>query len=216
MNQINQQGSCIQITSTNFHFVQSRGITASEIRRRADERAAAAVEAAAAAAPATAETLDTSNSGARTSVATPTTRRTRRTAAEESEAGPSTQAASTSTGKRVKKRKKKDSDDWNPYSKSIPVPGQIDFCAECNCRFTVTAYSRSGPDGDGLLCNTCGARGAKAQRADKKKAVQVKKAKQSTAQSILDGSNGGPKSLRELCINVSIHPACTKAILLLF
>lgn len=111
-----------------------------------------------------------------------------------------------STSKKTKKRKKgsEDADDWNPYSKAIPVPGQIAFCAECNCRFTVTAYSRNGPDGDGLLCNTCGARDAKSQKADKKKRVQVKKVKKGSAKLILDGQNGGPKSLRELCINVSI------------
>lgn len=131
----------------------------------------------------------------------------------ESEAGPSTAVVSPPAipnGKKIKKRKKGDNgddgDDWNPYSKAIPVPGQIDFCAECNCRFTVTAYSRNGPDSDGLLCNTCGARDAKTQKADKKKRVQVKRVKKSAAQLILDGSNGGPKSLRELCINVNLRP----------
>lgn len=90
------------------------------------------------------------------------------------------------------------------------MPGQIDFCVECNCRFTVTAYSRNGPGGDGLLCNPCGAKDAKTQKVDKKKRVQVKKVKRNTAQLLLDGSNGGPKSLRELCINASARPICSQ------
>lgn len=37
---------------------------------------------------------------------------------------------------------------------SIPKVGQFDNCQICEIRFTVTAYSRTGPDG-GLLCITC-------------------------------------------------------------
>ncbi|ODQ51754.1 RNI-like protein, partial [Saitoella complicata NRRL Y-17804] len=35
-------------------------------------------------------------------------------------------------------------------------PGMIDFCAQCNCRFTITAYTVSTTDETGLLCHTCG------------------------------------------------------------
>ena len=37
---------------------------------------------------------------------------------------------------------------------SAPTPGQIENCEICNKRFTVTPYSKSGPNG-GLLCPKC-------------------------------------------------------------
>ena len=36
-------------------------------------------------------------------------------------------------------------------------PGKIDFCRICSQRFTITAYTKSSPDGEGLLCHKCGA-----------------------------------------------------------
>ncbi|BFZ62762.1 UV-damaged DNA-binding protein rad7 [Saitoella coloradoensis] len=61
-------------------------------------------------------------------------------------------------------------------------PGMIDFCAQCNCRFTITAYTVSTPEETGLLCHTCGAAAstgdgkAKGKAAAPKKAVKRKRA----------------------------------------
>jgi len=41
------------------------------------------------------------------------------------------------------------------YTKARPAPGQLENCEICNKRFTVTPYSKAGPDG-GLLCTPCG------------------------------------------------------------
>jgi DNA repair protein RAD7 len=41
------------------------------------------------------------------------------------------------------------------YRKAKPAPGQFDNCEICEKRFTVTPYSKTGPDG-GLLCSPCG------------------------------------------------------------
>jgi DNA repair protein RAD7 len=45
-----------------------------------------------------------------------------------------------------------DEDLYNP--RNLPKVGQFDSCQICTARFTVTAYSRTGPDG-GLLCMNC-------------------------------------------------------------
>lgn len=169
-------------------FLRDKGINAADIRRRALERAEAAEAAIAEAAEA--ENRVTSPAPA----PAPTTRRRR--GQPESEAGPSTEQPSLGAAA-TKKRK---NDGWR--TKAVSVPGQISFCAECECRFTVTAYSRNGPDGDGLLCNACGARDAGTKKTEKKKRVVAKKGKKEGAKNILDGKIGGPKTLRELCINL--------------
>jgi DNA repair protein RAD7 len=69
-------------------------------------------------------------------------------------------------GKPKKKPKKGESDDDDGseydgdlgnemYKKARPAPGQFEHCEICSKRFTVTPYSKSGPDG-GLLCTPCG------------------------------------------------------------
>ena len=40
---------------------------------------------------------------------------------------------------------------------SAMQPGKIDFCHVCSQRFTITAYTKTSPDGEGLLCHKCGA-----------------------------------------------------------
>jgi len=71
--------------------------------------------------------------------------------------------------KKKKKGKGRDSDDdgesdgfsddsdvkHTMYRKAKPAPGQFDNCELCEKRFTVTPYSKTGPDG-GLLCGPCG------------------------------------------------------------
>ncbi|KAA8631660.1 hypothetical protein SMACR_02526 [Sordaria macrospora] len=85
-----------------------------------------------------------------------------------------------------------------------PLPGQMDNCANCGKRFTVTAYSRNHPDG-GLLCGPCG------KEMDKDAPPKKKPAKRAAAgpvgrrrqiqSKILDGTfQLGAKSLMTLCI----------------
>lgn len=85
----------------------------------------------------------------------------------------------------------------------LPVPGQLANCELCDKRFTVTAYSKTGPDG-GLLCTPCG----KQMAADEKKAKpkpkrQGKKTKRQNYSNLLDGiAQRGAFSLMEMCIKV--------------
>ncbi|KAJ6263429.1 DNA repair protein rhp7 [Drechslerella dactyloides] len=85
---------------------------------------------------------------------------------------------------------------------AVLLPGQIAFCAECNCRFTVTPYSRPGPDDEGLLCNACGKKNAPVEAAARKKKQVTRTNKKSAARALLDGDSGGVKSLQELCIEL--------------
>lgn len=95
---------------------------------------------------------------------------------------------------------------FDMYAKAKVVPGQMDNCEECHKRFTVTPYTKEGPDG-GLLCAKCG----KIQEDAKKKEAKVKKApvvrgKRGKVQSnIMDGhTSHGAKSLLDVCIEVSL------------
>ena len=111
--------------------------------------------------------------------------------------------------KRSKKNKGdefEDGDDdfaWDMYSKKKPQPGQLENCELCEKRFTVTAYSKTGPDG-GLLCTKC-SKEQEAQKKDqkpKKQAVHRDKRRQFQS-NLLDGIvQIGSKSLQELCIKV--------------
>lgn len=89
--------------------------------------------------------------------------------------------------------------------KKAPIPGQLDYCELCNKRFTVTAYSKTGPDG-GLLCQKC----SKEQEAQKKKDQRPKKKPISRSKAhqihsnLLDGLvSEGAKPLQEICVRVS-------------
>jgi DNA repair protein RAD7 len=115
--------------------------------------------------------------------------------------------------KSFKKRKRNavDSEDDDDIARAIfeergaPAPGQMENCAMCDKRFTVTPYSVAGPEG-GLLCAPCGRQVAKEQQQGQTK----KKARKPTAASgvgrrrtiqsrILDG-DVGTKSLATLCV----------------
>lgn len=112
-----------------------------------------------------------------------------------------------------KKKKKRDSDDEDDddddynddlmYAKARPLPGQLEHCETCNKRFTVTPYSKEGPDG-GLVCLPCGKLLEKDSKAEKK-ALQPKKAagrqRRKKESDRLDGmAMGGSKTLQQLCI----------------
>lgn len=95
---------------------------------------------------------------------------------------------------------------WDMYTKKTPIPGQLDYCELCNKRFTVTPYSKTGPDG-GLLCPKC----SKEQEAQKKKDQRPKKKPISRGKAhqiqsnLLDGLvSEGARSLQEICVRVSI------------
>lgn len=89
--------------------------------------------------------------------------------------------------------------------RAAPLPGQQENCENCGTRFTVTAYSRSGPGG-GLLCGPCTKELDKESAAKKKKTAKrasggaVGKRRQQQS-SILDGTYSlGAKDLMTLCI----------------
>ncbi|KAI4926697.1 hypothetical protein J4E85_006992 [Alternaria conjuncta] len=107
-----------------------------------------------------------------------------------------------------KKSKKKGSDDesdfedaMDMYKKAKPLPGQLENCEICDKRFTVTPYSKAGPDG-GLLCTPCGKEMVKDAKAEKKLAKPVvRKGRRKIESNRLDGmTQRGPKTLQQLCI----------------
>ncbi|KAJ4369245.1 UV-damaged DNA-binding protein rad7 [Neocucurbitaria cava] len=115
-------------------------------------------------------------------------------------------------GKEAKKKaaskKKKGSDDesefedvMDMYKKAKPLPGQLANCELCSKRFTVTPYSKAGPDG-GLLCTPCGKEMVKEAKAQQKASKPVvRKGRRKLESNRLDGMlMGGPKSLQQLCI----------------
>jgi DNA repair protein RAD7 len=88
-------------------------------------------------------------------------------------------------------------------AKKKPLPGQFENCEICEKRFTVTAYSKTGPNG-GLICNPCGKELGANDAASKKKSPKVTAAakRRRTLQSErLDGIiRRGSKPLVQLCI----------------
>jgi DNA repair protein RAD7 len=117
-----------------------------------------------------------------------------------------------SKGKPKKKPKKGDPDDDDGseydgdlgnemYKKARPAPGQFEHCEICSKRFTVTPYSKAGPDG-GLLCTPCGKELAKDEKAAKKPANKpVGRKRRKLESDRLDGfAAGGAKTLQQICI----------------
>lgn len=82
-----------------------------------------------------------------------------------------------------------------------PLPGQMENCAICEKRFTVTAYSRSGPNG-GLLCPKCSKEMDKEEGAakKKKKPAAAGNRRRQVQSNLLDGIYPGAKDLVTLCI----------------
>ncbi|KAK4127725.1 RNI-like protein [Parathielavia appendiculata] len=112
--------------------------------------------------------------------------------------------------KKFQKRKRGlDSEDEDDLARALlqrsaPLPGQQDNCESCGTRFTVTAYSRNGPDG-GLLCTPCSRELDKEETAKKKKTKRVSGGavgrRRQLQSNILDGTYAlGAKSLMTLCI----------------
>jgi len=112
--------------------------------------------------------------------------------------------------KKAAKKKKKGSDDDSDFGdvmdmgkKAPPMPGQLKNCDVCDKRFTVTPYSKAGPDG-GLLCTPCGKELAKDTKAQEKaKKPVVRKGRRKLESNRLDGMlQRGPKTLQQLCIEM--------------
>lgn len=113
--------------------------------------------------------------------------------------------------KRFQKRKKmiQDSDEENDLIEELlrradPRPGQMANCESCSVRFTVTPYSRSGPNG-GLLCSPCSKELEKDNGPAKKKKKTVPGdpvgKRRKTQSNVLDGTYAlGAKTLMSLCI----------------
>lgn len=81
-----------------------------------------------------------------------------------------------------------------------PLPGQMENCEICDKRFTVTAYSRTGPDG-GLLCPKCTKELDKEEGAARKKRKTAAGRQRRQLQSnLLDGIYPGAKDLVTLCV----------------
>lgn len=83
--------------------------------------------------------------------------------------------------------------------KSRPIPGQLENCEKCGKRFTVTPYSKTGPNG-GLLCVKC----SKDVADDAKKTTPRKRGPRSgrrqVQSNLLDGIiQYGAMSLAEMC-----------------
>ncbi|KAL9124584.1 MAG: hypothetical protein Q9217_006096 [Psora testacea] len=88
------------------------------------------------------------------------------------------------------------------YTKKKPLPGQLENCELCRKRFTVTPYSRVGPDG-GLLCAKCSKEHeAERKKSEKERRKTIGREKRRQVQSnLLDGIvQIGSKSLQEQCI----------------
>lgn len=114
--------------------------------------------------------------------------------------------------KAFKKRKKDadDSDDEDAIARAIfeerhaPLPGQMENCAVCSKRFTVTPYSVAGPEG-GLCCAPCGKEIAKQRQGQQPKKKQARKqaggvgTRRAVQSRILDGDRG-IKALSILCV----------------
>ncbi|PYH81395.1 DNA repair protein Rad7, protein [Aspergillus uvarum CBS 121591] len=85
------------------------------------------------------------------------------------------------------------------HERSRPMPGQLDNCELCGKRFTVTPYSKTGPN-HGLLCAKC----SKAQTDNERKAKAKKRgprtSRRQNQSDLLDGlAQQGALSLAEMC-----------------
>lgn len=88
------------------------------------------------------------------------------------------------------------------YRKARPNPGQLENCEICSKRFTVTAYSKTGPEGS-LVCMPCGKQLDKdsGEFEKKPKKAVAGRGRRKTESNRLDGIlTNGPKTLQQLCI----------------
>ncbi|KAK1760841.1 hypothetical protein QBC47DRAFT_15954 [Echria macrotheca] len=200
-------------------FLASHNISAQQIRLDAEaRRRAAEAETETPAAPQDEQVTEAATASTSTGdgVSTERTSRAQTTVVAGAESAKRKKAqaavAKIKAKKKAQKRKRgEDDSDGSEYDdlaeaifqRSAPLPGQMENCAVCGKRFTVTAYSRSAPDG-GLLCNPCGKELDKEEAAPKKRAKRVPgviSGRRQVQSKILDGTyRPGAKSLMTLCI----------------
>ena len=91
----------------------------------------------------------------------------------------------------------------NRSQKAQPMPGQFENCENCEKRFTVTAYSKTGPDG-GLLCTKCSKEVGKEEKKQqaKKRGPPKAKRRQTESDRMMGDVKGGAKSLLEICVRM--------------
>lgn len=122
------------------------------------------------------------------------------------------------SSKKSKKNKKSDPDGeesdaaFDMYSKSKPLPGQLENCEKCEKRFTVTPYSKTGPE-SGLLCAKCSREQETQKKKDakataKKQAAPREKRRQTESQKLDGIVLDGALPLQDLCIKVRSLTLC--------
>ena len=93
------------------------------------------------------------------------------------------------------------------FAKAKPLPGQLENCEICEKRFTVTPYSKTGPDG-GLLCTKCSKELAdeeKKSQPKKQRGASKGKRRQTESDRMMGNVKPGSKSLLETCVVVNIN-----------
>ena len=85
------------------------------------------------------------------------------------------------------------------------MPGQLENCEICSKRFTVTPYSKTGPNG-GLLCAKCSRSLEDDGKKPKAKKCGPRTGRRQNQSNLLDGiAQQGALSLAEMCIKVCVH-----------
>ncbi|KAE8394784.1 hypothetical protein BDV23DRAFT_146363 [Aspergillus alliaceus] len=85
------------------------------------------------------------------------------------------------------------------HQRSRPIPGQLENCEMCSKRFTVTPYSKTGPNG-GLLCAKCFRSLEGDEKKSKAKKHGPRTGRRQNQSKLLDGvSQQGALSLVEMC-----------------
>ncbi|OTB13669.1 hypothetical protein K445DRAFT_319887 [Daldinia sp. EC12] len=215
-------------------YLASQNISARQIRANHEARlraaaAAAASDQAAASsstaqnvesteAPEVPEAVEDDEDDAESSVATSTRQAATRKRKSAAAAAEKTKKSKPSKLRKSRRNASDDESDEDALERSAgPVPGQLANCEECHKRFTVTAYSRAGPEG-GLLCPQCSmkltkeenaARSASRKGKQKANAVPIRRERRKIQSLILDGQIG-VKTLMTLCVETlanNIHLA---------
>lgn len=192
-------------------FLASHNINANQIRQDANARRAAAL-----ASQQTAEGNENEEEGESSSaapeIATRTRSRRNESGAQKNKRKKEEEKAiaKIKASKRFQSRRNHGSDEdisdedeaaLRLFNESIaPLPDQMENCEVCEKRFTVTAYSRAGPDG-GLLCPQCtNDRNKEEGQARKKRKTQAGAQRRKLQSNLLDGVYPGAKDLMTLCI----------------
>ncbi|RDW67637.1 hypothetical protein BP6252_09033 [Coleophoma cylindrospora] len=183
-------------------FLASHNINANQIRQDANARRAAALAAEDGASEDDAATPPTAPEPARRKNESKAQEKKRKLEEEKA-------IAKIKASKRFQRQRREynsDDTDEDEHARAIfeesmaPIPGQMENCEICGKRFTVTGYSRAGPDG-GLLCPKCSKDLDKEEGAAKKKRKVAHTNKRRQIQSnLLDGIYPGAKDLVTLCV----------------